>query len=227
MAKNGKPEQYRGPLSPSEVAYGMNAAARNARRLHEDAQILLKAQRFPSAASLAILSIEEAGKLALLRGIATAPTAKLLKDAWRDYRNHREKNVAWIILDLARRGATKLTDLREIFDRNSDHPTVLDSVKQLGFYTDCYANRHWSEPHEVIDADLARALVMIASILRPKHETSTREMELWVEHLGAQWGAPNMFDAAIRFHKALHSEGLGRHDPDEVMTFFGIERGDD
>jgi AbiV family abortive infection protein len=45
----------------------MNAAIANAQRLAEDAQLLLDAERFPSAASLAILALEEAGKVIILR----------------------------------------------------------------------------------------------------------------------------------------------------------------
>jgi AbiV family abortive infection protein len=41
----------------------MNAAARNAARLVSDAEILLGAKRYPSAAALAVLAIEESGKL--------------------------------------------------------------------------------------------------------------------------------------------------------------------
>lgn len=44
---------YRGRLKPGQIAEGMNAALENARRLATDADALLKASAFPSAASLA------------------------------------------------------------------------------------------------------------------------------------------------------------------------------
>jgi ABC-type branched-subunit amino acid transport system substrate-binding protein len=53
---------YRGALSAAQIAAGMNAALRNARRLVKDARVLVETGAFPSAASLAILAIEEAGK---------------------------------------------------------------------------------------------------------------------------------------------------------------------
>ena len=96
--------QFRGRLSTEQVAKGMNAAARNARRLYDDANLLFEVKRFPTASSLAVLSIEEAGKLALLRGILAAPSEKHLKEAWRAYRDHRSKNAAWIIGELAATG---------------------------------------------------------------------------------------------------------------------------
>jgi len=51
----------------------MNAATRNARRLAADARLLLDAGRLPTAAALATLSIEETGKVSILREIAVVP----------------------------------------------------------------------------------------------------------------------------------------------------------
>ena len=65
--------QYKGKLDPEQIAQGMNAARRNAQRLADDAKLLLSAKRYPTAASLAILSIEESGKVSILRGIAFIP----------------------------------------------------------------------------------------------------------------------------------------------------------
>src|SRR5262245_14331298 len=71
MTQRPKPiAQYRGPLSAQQIADGMNGAARNAKRLLEDAITLIKAGRFPTACSVAILSIEESGKLPVLRALA-------------------------------------------------------------------------------------------------------------------------------------------------------------
>ena len=54
-----KLDQYRGQLSASQAAEGINSAIHNAKRLADDAEFLLKNGRYPSAVSLAILSIEE------------------------------------------------------------------------------------------------------------------------------------------------------------------------
>ena len=51
----------------------MNAARRNARRLAEDAKLLLEAGRYPTATALAVLSIEESGKMSILRGFCVHP----------------------------------------------------------------------------------------------------------------------------------------------------------
>lgn len=60
---SSKLPQFKGELSAAQIASGMNAARRNARRLADDARLLLDAERFSSAASIAVLSIEESGKV--------------------------------------------------------------------------------------------------------------------------------------------------------------------
>jgi hypothetical protein len=55
---------YNGELEPAQVAHGMNAACRNARRLVDDARLLLGAGRYPTAASLAVYQSKKAGKRA-------------------------------------------------------------------------------------------------------------------------------------------------------------------
>ncbi len=52
-----KLSQYAGSLDAAQIAQGINAARRNARRLAEDAKLLLETARYPSATALAILSI--------------------------------------------------------------------------------------------------------------------------------------------------------------------------
>jgi len=175
---------YRGRLTTAQIAQGMNAAAKNAQRLAGDAVALLEAHRSPTAASLAILLIEESGKISILRSLSLAMTSDQVLDAWKDYRSHISKNVAWLLPQLVAAGARKLDDLRPLFDKDSDHPYVLDQIKQLGFYTDCLGQAHWSTPDATIDKDLAQMLVKVATLLAGKHEYTRTEVELWVEHIG-------------------------------------------
>jgi AbiV family abortive infection protein len=66
--------QYKGRLTPQQAADGINEARGNAERLYADAAVLFEQKRFESACALAILSIEEFGKPAILRRVATATT---------------------------------------------------------------------------------------------------------------------------------------------------------
>jgi AbiV family abortive infection protein len=182
-----KLNQYKGPLDPSQIAAGINAAKRNAKRLYEDAKNLLDCKRYPSAASLAVLSIEESGKVYILRAFSVARDEKERNETWREYRSHTKKNVSWILPQLVAKGARKLDDFKPIFDEGSDHPYILDQIKQLGFYTDCLGKAHWSLPDEVVDEQLATLLVKISGIFLQEKETSQKEIELWIKHIGPVW----------------------------------------
>ena len=175
---------YKGKLNPDQIAKGINVAIHNAHRLVEDAQILLNACRYPTAASVAVLSIEESGKVSVLRQLALAETDEEASRIWKDYRSHTKKNVLWLMPQLIIKGARQLDDFRPLFEPEAAHPYILDQVKQISFYTDCLGEAHWSEPTEVVDKELATMLVQIAKIFASKNEVTVKEIELWVKHIG-------------------------------------------
>jgi len=218
---NKKLDGYRGRLKPKQIAEGMNAALENARRLATDADSLLKAGAFPSAASLAILAIEEAGKVSILRALSVARSEAEAGETWKEYRSHTKKNASWILPQLAAAGARKLEDFRPIFDEVSDHPYVLDQLKQLGFYTDCLGKAHWSKPTEVIDEKLARMLVEIARIFAQDPKHSEKEIELWIEHVGPVWKKDMawMKQAVVNWYAAMQAAGLAKDGPNVMEQF--------
>jgi len=215
MAKRKPLEPYRGELSPQEVAAGMNAAHRNAQRLLDDARLLAANGRYPTACSLAVLSIEEAAKGTFLRLIATAKSKKTLKDAWRRYRDHQSKNAQWIVLQLVANGARTLWDLSKVFDSSSDHPAVIDAIKQLGFYTDCFKRGRWSEPPNVIDEGLTKSIIKTAEILCIKDAATTRSVELWIQHVGKSFST----DELIAYFAAMEAAGLTSVSLEEFKKF--------
>ena len=183
-----KLSQYRGYLNAAQIALGMNAARRNARRLADDAQSLLSLSRYPTATAIAILSIEESGKISILRGLATAPFPEIRHQLWKDFRSHRSKNAAWIIPDLYRNGARTLESLRLAADSSAAHTTLLDQLKQISLYVDCLGTVNWSDPAEVIDEPLSRSLVHTADLLAKGRNTTELEMLLWIEHMSPTYG---------------------------------------
>jgi AbiV family abortive infection protein len=190
MAKNKVITTYSGPLTVAQAAEGIRLALVNARTLLADAELLLQHERWPRAASLAALAIEESGKQSLIRSLLLSRNEEERRLEWRNYRTHVQKNLAWILPQLVSEGARTLEDLRPIFSTDSDHGNILDSVKQLGFYSDAYGNCHWSDPQEVVGRHLAETLVMVARILVPKTDaamTTEGELELWVKHLKPVW----------------------------------------
>lgn len=216
-----KLNSYRGPLSAAEIAVGMNAANANALRLVEDAQTLLVAGRCPTAASIAVLSIEESGKVSILRQLATATSEEEITAAWKNYRSHTRKNVQWMLPDLAMKGARKLDDLHPLFEKNAEHPFVLDQLKQLGLYTDCLGNVSWSVPVDVVDEQLARSLVQIAKLLVGKRVTTVEEIELWIQHVGAapKDDLPAMKVALASWYSAMQGAGLRPNGINEMERF--------
>ena len=202
-------QEFRGRLTPEGAALGINLAAKNARRLASDARLLLEAERIPTAASLAALSIEEAGKISILRGLVIEISETELKTEWRRYRDHRSKNGHWILPSLAAGGARTLGAFAHIANRDSEHTEILNTVKQLGIYSDCYGdNAHWSDPQVVVSREFADDLVKTAELLAPKKDVTVRELELWKKHLGPVWKTAEMSHALLRWAAAMHEEGL-------------------
>jgi len=203
-------DPYSGSLSAVQIAEGMNAARLNAKRLIEDAKILLASDRVPTALSLAILAIEEAGKLPILRYLSIAEDDQERRSTWKDYRSHTKKNLLWILPDLVVKGLQSAHEFSSaVFDESSDHGALLDSLKQIGFYTDCLGKAHWSIPTEVINVDLAKSILRVAEILSGDREITPMEIELYAKYLKpARYSSHAMQEATIRWHKALEARGL-------------------
>lgn len=220
-------EQWKHSLKPSQIAAGMNAASENALRLIEDAELLFNSARYPSAVSLAILSIEESGKISILRQLALAKDGKDVKEAWKSYRSHTKKNAAWIFSELASKGARKLEDFRQLFLEDSEHPALLDNLKQISFYTDCLGKAHWSQPSEVVEHDTAKSIIGISKLMSSNKQYTAREVELWVQHIKPVWKGPMgpMKQALNEWFIAMASEGLFVEGELSVSDFIGMTSG--
>ncbi len=221
MSVKKKLPQYRWNLEASQIAAGMNAAARNATRLVADARLLMQNGRHPSAAALAILSIEESGKVSILRGLAVSRTADELKARWREYRSHTSKNVLGGLLEEVAKGARKLDDFIGLFAKDAEHSYLLDHIKQISFYTDCLSDAHWSEPDTVIDEQFAAQLVATAQLLAKSKEVTTKEMELWIKHLGPVWNQdPGWMRKALEnWYAEMQEIGLAKAGPNAMEAF--------
>lgn len=201
-----KLKQFRGFLTTDQVAAGMTCARQNAKRLAKDAQLLFNAERYPSALSLAVLSLEESGKAIILREMATATTEKEILDLWKRYRRHKAKHTLTLMPARIAKGARRLSEFKECVDDSvQDEKDTYDALKQLGFYTDCLGIAHWSIPAEVIDPELAEMLVQFAAAFSSQErETTPREIELWVTHMQGGLTQPNL----INWAKAMVDEGI-------------------
>jgi len=220
---------YKGRLSSSQISEGMNLAHHNAIRLLEDAQILYEKNRYPSAATLSILSIEESGKKRILRQLSLVSSDEELNNIWKDYRSHVRKNVQWLLLDMVQQGARKLDDFETMFDPSAEHPYFLDNIKQISVYTDCLGLAHWSNPSEVIDKLLAKYLILIAQALSSGREVTTKEIDLWKKHLknsGVSFRSQK--EALLHWYYDMENNGLlpPDHNITDVMKWLGFDFGD-
>lgn len=208
MAK--KLEQWKNTLAVEKIVEGMNAASSNARRLLNDASALFDLERYPSATSLAILAIEEAGKVSILREMSLLKDGKDIKQIWHRYRSHTEKNMMWVFLDTVKKGARNLNDFAPIFSDESEHPFVLDQLKQISFYTDCLGKAHWSIPDNVIDRDTAISIIEAAKPLVSSKLHTVEEVELWVKYLGPVWKTDDALkrEALKSYFDAMSAKGL-------------------
>ena len=157
----------------------------NAVSLFSDAQLLFDNERYERSVALAILAIEEAGKVSILRQILVHDDPKELKHSWKDYRSHTSKNVQWQLPALVAEGASQLEEFRGLFDRSSNHGAQLDSLKQAAFYTDAVRACEWTTPKQTITKELAEAIMLIAKVLVRTDSTMCTEpaLELWLKHL--------------------------------------------
>lgn len=212
--------QYRGGLTAQQAAEGIALARSNAARLIQDAEILLEANRHPSAIALAILAIEELGKVQVLKIIVLQANEATLKQAWKDYRSHRAKNVQWILPALAAQGARTLAQVRAAADIDGDHTMMLDTIKQLALYTDCFnAAPRWSDPSLAVDPAFADAILAVAKVLNRDAATSVRELELWIELVGPYYKTASMVEALLRWQQAMFDEGLTKTTTAEMEAF--------
>lgn len=218
---------YKGPLTPEQVVNGINSAGQNALRLLEDSLLLYKNGSYPTAASLATLAIEEIGKVPILRRLALAKSPGEIKKCWRDYRSHIQKNIAWIYPRLLPKGATCIDDLKPVFDPNSDHPHMLNQLKQAGFYTDCFSNCQWSVPVEEVDELLAKAVIDIAMALVRHREVTKKEIHLWIKYMGPVWNKPpeDIEQGLISWYRAMCYEGLIIGSDDHMEKFIHSQTG--
>jgi AbiV family abortive infection protein len=151
-----------------ELARCTVAAARNARGLAGDAELLSGAGRLARAYSLAGLAVEEVGKAGSLATLAAmpgnvreqAPLGRMLE--WHQMKlvaGHLVAAVRFHPPTLAVKFATMpLTEVAGILDDAQVFARDVDRLKQRGLYVDVDHNGHVREPSEVTAAEVREQL---------------------------------------------------------------------
>lgn len=196
-------QPYAGPLTVNQIAEGIAAAQANALRLIEDARVLLEAGRFPTVAALAVLAIEERGKVIILKRMVLLHEPAHLKAAWKEYRSHRAKSAGMILPELILDGARTMAAMAPAVDADTERTGLLNAVKQVSLYTDCLGDRHWTVPEDVADEELARSMLRAAEGMWGARPVLLRELELWADLVGPHYGRASMLEAVIQFQRAM------------------------
>jgi len=134
-------------ITEEEALWAQHAAAAAARGLYSDALLLYRNGRTARAAALAILALEEIGKVKVLARIAGATDEAALKAGWREYTTHRAK-----IGEMVATGDAEEVDYRKAFGKEAD------ALKQAAFYSQWLESGDWVWPELMVspdDADLA------------------------------------------------------------------------
>jgi AbiV family abortive infection protein len=184
-----KERQYNQRLTPKKAAEGIKTILNNARSLLSEAQLLFDNFKYARATALAILAIEETGKVSIIRSILVNDNQKELNKEWKRFRSHYEKNWGLAVSDYVVQNKNNIEDFRPIFDSN-DHGQVFDQLKQLAIYTDLFKNDNWSSPDKVITIEIAISVLTTARTFVGKGEqamTTEKELELWVKYLKPVW----------------------------------------
>ena len=150
------------------LARGSAAAARNARGLVEDAELLSGAGRLARAYSLAGLAVEEVGKAGSLAALAAMPeNVRARAPVGRMLEWHQMKLVAGHLVaavpfsgpGLATRFVTMpFSEVAEILDDAQLFAQSADRLKQRGLYVDMDRSGHIREPSEVTAAEVGEQL---------------------------------------------------------------------
>ena len=151
-----------------ELARGAVAAARNARGLIEDAELLSGAGRQARSYSLAGLAVEEVGKAGILATLAAmpvkvrarAPVGRMLE--WHQMKLVTGHLIAAVPLGVpgvaTRFVTTPVSEVAEMLDKAQAFTQDADRLKQRGLYVDVDRSGRIREPAEVTAADVREQL---------------------------------------------------------------------
>lgn len=221
-----KDKQYNQRLTANKAAEGIKVIMENSQSLLSDAILLFENNRFERAFTLSILSIEESGKIAILRSILLEDNQKELNKLWKNFRTHSEKNWGLSFLNIPIDESTKLEDFKSLFENTNNQGQEFDNLKQLSIYTELFKNSNWHSPKNIISKSLARNTLNTTKLFvndSLSAMTTEPELELWIKHLKPVWKGEltSMKQALKNCYKEAEQLGVlaGSRTADELIKF--------
>ena len=165
-------------LGSDSIIDGMIACAANSKKLAADANRLYARRRYSTAAALAIMSLEESGKVLLL-SVALSETLRGnspdWNEFWKAWRSHKLKDMSASVLDLGVHGADAASlAIRTMILQD------LPRMREQCLYVD-RAEGRWTRP-ESVDRDWVLELLDAAECISDQmaKEASPRRRHLIV-----------------------------------------------
>lgn len=160
------------------------AAARNARRLLEDAELLLKRGRSPSAYSLAVLAFEEAGKAWMCVIAMMVPDDVRPEWPYGDLiARHVDKLMAAHVMAhmfaSASSGQDVIASLAEVGESLEELAREHNQAKQRGLYADLLDGSVW-DPASITKDEATRMLGIVRGLLDHGGHLADPEFIAWL-----------------------------------------------
>ncbi|AOM77388.1 AbiV family abortive infection protein [Pedobacter steynii] len=211
--------QYNSVVTCAEAAEGIHVSLLNAKELLADGQILFDNARYPRAIALAVLAIEEYGKVEKIKELLLSK--QKVSSAWREVRSHKSKNYPWLFPLLKQLGLNDKDALLALTAKENNSLKFLDQLKQICFYTEAIKKEdkkgcYWWLPSEITDADLARFYLSNADIIVNDDGIMWTEgaLSVYIQHNYLQDGKCFTKDQVL-YYQALRD---GKHITEDRFT---------
>jgi AbiV family abortive infection protein len=199
-ARMSAPALFTGALSAADAIEGARLVRANARRLLDDAKLLLRADRHASAAMMAVMALDELSRFFHPLTIGGLRTPKQLAEAWRQFRGAR-RDFPWSALQ---RRPDDPSD-SSIADAQLDG--MLSFIRDLGARADCVPPGAWVDPASMISAELAASIIGTAELYCGL-PVAPRAMEAWLRTIRCSPASHPARGALEIYRKLLLAEGL-------------------
>ncbi len=182
---------YNGPLTPAQVAEGIQSTITNSKKLYAEAKLLLEARCWERATVLAIQSMAEAYKPKHLRLLLLAKTDEELHKTWEAYRTYDAREIRQRRFSFVRLGSNAVDeDMAPLFGEPTHVAEWLASLKLRGMSVDAFNAGQWSTPPSTLNEGLAAKLVQSAEDILSSISltmTTAPTLTLFVKHLKPIW----------------------------------------
>ena len=160
--------RYEGPLSKPKTAEAIGLCLKNSDELIQDARLLFTHGRYARAFALAIVSLEEVGKIPMLTRALSfhAMETHQWKHFWKRFRSHVEKRqlTAGLYSISTGSGSAHLILVRWMKERHWEKET--EALKQMAFYVDASSRTHVTCPSKLFPKYVASDAINLASTRR-------------------------------------------------------------